>query len=208
MNLRESLLLEGIEGKTICVTGTFSVPRTKVWEAIENAGGIVHKGVKRNTDFLVAGAGVGYGKTSKAEQLGVTVISEREFWNMIKGRGRPSTKPLTPWRGNAKHGEFRGQYERERFLNKRDEREPSYLDLVGESIIRKIREQYLERDEEDIEQRAFDDGVDAAEMGKEEIVPNEYRDSALASTWSDGYKAGLRIRGINELYRRMIKRSI
>ena len=67
---------DGIVGMTVVITGTLSRPRAEVEAALRRAGAIVHGSVSANTQYLVAGAGVGATKTSKAAALGVKVIDE------------------------------------------------------------------------------------------------------------------------------------
>lgn len=74
-----------LEGKTIMVSGLFSIPRERLKEMIEQDGGKVGSSVSKNTDYLVAGEKAGGSKLEKAERLGVKVISEEEFMQMIRG---------------------------------------------------------------------------------------------------------------------------
>ena len=75
-----SLKSDGIlTGKTIVVTGSMeSMTRDQVEALVREHGGKVASSVSKNTSFLVAGPGAG-SKLSKAESLGVEVISESEF---------------------------------------------------------------------------------------------------------------------------------
>lgn len=75
-----SLAKDGIfTGQTIVVTGSMeSMTRDQVEALVREHGGKVSSSVSKNTSFLVAGPGAG-SKLSKAESLGVEVISESEF---------------------------------------------------------------------------------------------------------------------------------
>jgi DNA ligase (NAD+) len=75
---------EGIfSGKTFVLTGTLdSYTRTEAKKEIENRGGKVSSSVSKKTDFVLAGADPG-SKLDKARKLGVTVIDESEFKDMI-----------------------------------------------------------------------------------------------------------------------------
>jgi DNA ligase (NAD+) len=66
-------------GKTFVLTGTLaSMTRDKAAEEIRARGGSVAGAVSKNTDFVVAGTEAG-SKLEKARELGVEIITEREF---------------------------------------------------------------------------------------------------------------------------------
>jgi DNA ligase (NAD+) len=71
-------------GVRICVTGTLTRPRSDIQAAIEAAGGIFEKSVKKGTTYLVAGAHVGQAKTAAAEKRGVRVIDEQALESMLQ----------------------------------------------------------------------------------------------------------------------------
>ncbi|MCU0663035.1 MAG: NAD-dependent DNA ligase LigA [Myxococcota bacterium] len=71
-------------GKTFCVTGTLSRPRTDIHADIERKGGQVHTSVKKGTTYLVAGEKVGASKIEKAKALGTKVISEAELLELLR----------------------------------------------------------------------------------------------------------------------------
>jgi len=74
-------------GKTFVVTGTLSKrTRDEVQELIEQYGGRASSSVSKKTDYVLAGEKAG-SKLTKAEKLGVSVISEDEFEQMIAGAG-------------------------------------------------------------------------------------------------------------------------
>lgn len=64
-------------GKTVCITGTLSVPRSEFRKTLEAAGAKVTGSVSKTTDILVAGEKAG-SKIEKAEKLGVEVLTEDE----------------------------------------------------------------------------------------------------------------------------------
>jgi DNA ligase (NAD+) len=72
-----------LAGASVCVTGTLSRPRTRIHQAIRDAGGDVHTAVKQGTTYLVAGDKVGRAKLDKARALGTQVISEAELERLI-----------------------------------------------------------------------------------------------------------------------------
>jgi DNA ligase (NAD+) len=76
-----------LAGKTIVVTGTLeSFSRQQIEQAIKQAGGKASSSVSKKTDFVLAGAEPG-SKLDKALQLGVKVIDEKQFLQMLGGKG-------------------------------------------------------------------------------------------------------------------------
>ncbi len=72
-----------LEGKTFVITGTLpTMGRKEAADLIEANGGRVTGSVSKKTDFLLAGEAAG-SKLTKAESLGVKVISEEELRQMI-----------------------------------------------------------------------------------------------------------------------------
>ena len=73
------------EGKTVVVTGTLkNYSRTSIKEKLEGFGAKVSGSVSKKTDYVIAGEEAG-SKLTKAQDLGVKVLSEDEFEDMIKG---------------------------------------------------------------------------------------------------------------------------
>lgn len=74
---------ERFVGKTFVLTGKMeNFTRNEAAKLIEERGGRVASSVSKNTDFVVAGESAG-SKLVKAEKLGVSVIDESEFGEMI-----------------------------------------------------------------------------------------------------------------------------
>jgi len=69
-------------GKTFCITGTLSKSRKDVSKDIETYGGKVVSSVSAKLDYLISGEKSG-SKYDKAQKLGVTILSESDFYNMI-----------------------------------------------------------------------------------------------------------------------------
>lgn len=71
------------EGKTFVLTGTLQkYSRKEASDLIEKFSGKTSSSVSKKTDYVLAGEDAG-SKLAKAQTLGVTVISEDEFSNMI-----------------------------------------------------------------------------------------------------------------------------
>ena len=73
-----------LAGKTVVLTGTLSrFTREEATEKIELLGGKASGSVSRKTSFVVAGENAG-SKERKARELGIPVLTEDEFWEMIQ----------------------------------------------------------------------------------------------------------------------------
>lgn len=70
-------------GKTFVVSGVFSRSRDEIKQMIDGYGGKNTGSISSKTDFLLAGENMGPAKKEKAEKLGVKIISEMEFLEMI-----------------------------------------------------------------------------------------------------------------------------
>ena len=73
-----------LRGVTIVVSGNFSVPRDQLKGLIEEHSGKVGSSVSANTNFIVAGENMGPSKLNKANKLGIKIISESDFMELIK----------------------------------------------------------------------------------------------------------------------------
>ena len=75
-----------LEGKNIVVSGKFTLhSRDELKALIEKNGGKNQSGVNANTDFVIAGENMGPAKLQKAEKLGIQILSESDFVEIIKG---------------------------------------------------------------------------------------------------------------------------
>ena len=82
--LKEDLGDERFYGKTFVLTGGLEkYTRDEASEIIENFGGKTSGSVSKKTDYVLAGDDAG-SKLRKANELGVKVITEQEFEEMIK----------------------------------------------------------------------------------------------------------------------------
>jgi DNA ligase (NAD+) len=73
-------------GKTFLFTGTLTMPRARAQEMVRREGGSVAGGISGKVDYLVAGEDPG-SKLAKAKELGVQVLTERQFLEMLGGTG-------------------------------------------------------------------------------------------------------------------------
>jgi len=76
---------EGVlSGKNFVITGTLKeMSREKAAEKIELLGGKFQKSISKTTDFLVIGEKVGATKIEKAKKLGVKILEEDDFLEML-----------------------------------------------------------------------------------------------------------------------------
>lgn len=81
MTSRLSSTGDRFAGLTFVLTGTLSVPRENIAAEIESMGGKVSGSVSQKTDYVVAGEKAG-SKLKKAQELGIQVMSETEYYNM------------------------------------------------------------------------------------------------------------------------------
>lgn len=71
-------------GKTFVLTGTLpTLKRSEASKIIEDNGGKVSGSVSKKTDYVLAGEDAG-SKLTKAQSLGITIISESDLFEMIK----------------------------------------------------------------------------------------------------------------------------
>jgi DNA ligase (NAD+) len=86
VNMRQEALgvkLNKLTGKTLVFTGQLNgFSRAQAEELVRQSGGVSASSVSSKTDFLVAGENSGI-KFNKAKELGVKIISEKEFFAML-----------------------------------------------------------------------------------------------------------------------------
>ena len=68
---------------TIVISGNFSISRDQMKNLITSHGGKNSGSISGKTTYLLAGEKAGPEKLKKAESLGVSVIDETAFMNMI-----------------------------------------------------------------------------------------------------------------------------
>lgn len=80
---RAARQVAALKGKTVVVTGTLANrSRKEIETLVRQLGGKPTSSVSKKTDYVVAGENPG-SKLSKAQQLGVTVLSERQFERLV-----------------------------------------------------------------------------------------------------------------------------
>jgi DNA ligase (NAD+) len=73
-----------LAGNTFVVSGVFEIlSRDELKKKIEDNGGKVGSSISSKTSYLVAGDKMGPSKRTKAESLGIPIISEQDFINML-----------------------------------------------------------------------------------------------------------------------------
>ena len=74
-----------LEDQKFVISGVFqTISREGLKEKIESMGGTVVGSISAKTNYLVAGEGMGPSKKVKAAKLGIPIIDESTFFNMIK----------------------------------------------------------------------------------------------------------------------------
>lgn len=91
MGKAPELLSSGLEGQTIVISGNFSISRDEMKALIIAHGGKNSGSISGKTAFLLAGEKAGPEKLKKADSLGIRVVSEKEFMNMIGGTEKSSS---------------------------------------------------------------------------------------------------------------------
>lgn len=74
-----------LEGRTIVISGTFEHHSRDEYKAlIEAHGGKNVSSISKKTSFILAGEGIGPSKLDKATKMGIPIISESDFLNLIE----------------------------------------------------------------------------------------------------------------------------
>ena len=73
-----------LKGQIFVVSGVFhQMSRNELKKAIEDNGGKVSSSISKKTNFIVAGDNMGPSKLTKAQDLGIEIISEQDFIDKI-----------------------------------------------------------------------------------------------------------------------------
>ena len=81
---------QALEGKTVVVSGNFSISRDEMKALIVAHGGKCASSVSGSTSFLLAGTKPGPEKVRKCESLGIPIVGEEQFMKMIPGAPKAS----------------------------------------------------------------------------------------------------------------------
>ena len=88
MAIAEEQMQEGggtLAGKSIVISGVFQQhSREEYKEIIERNGGKNVGSISSKTSFILAGDNMGPSKLQKAQKLGIEIVSEQQFLEMIK----------------------------------------------------------------------------------------------------------------------------
>lgn len=78
---------DNLSSRSFVISGTFEkYERDELKDVIEKNGGKVLSSISGKLDYLLAGDNMGPAKKEKAEKLGVKIISEQDFENLLKGK--------------------------------------------------------------------------------------------------------------------------
>ena len=84
-SIEDENVIDKLQGKKFVISGTFEhFSRNDLKKNIEQNGGKIVSSISKNTDFLLAGDKPGPSKVSKAQSLGVPIISESDYLKMIE----------------------------------------------------------------------------------------------------------------------------
>ncbi|MCQ2136810.1 MAG: helix-hairpin-helix domain-containing protein, partial [Bacteroidales bacterium] len=87
VEIEDKMLSQVLADKTIVISGNFSISREAMKSLIELHGGKNGSSVSARTSFLLAGEKAGPEKIKKAQALGVAIITEEEFMEMLPEQG-------------------------------------------------------------------------------------------------------------------------
>lgn len=85
-NKEETILVSSkLEGKKILASGKLNhFKRDEIVDFIQSHGGMYVKSVSKNIDFIIEGGDMGPSKKEKASKLGIPLITEEDFLEMVK----------------------------------------------------------------------------------------------------------------------------
>ena len=84
MQVADNRVSNRLQGMTIVVSGVFEhFSRDEIKASIEQHGGKAAGSISGKTSYLLAGAKMGPEKLRKAEKLGIPILTEEEYLQMI-----------------------------------------------------------------------------------------------------------------------------
>ena len=89
----EGPVSDALKGKTIVISGNFSISRERMKQLVAAHGGKNSGSLSGKTSFLLAGEKPGPEKMKKAGTLGIPVMSEEDFMKMISDGNQPAGMP-------------------------------------------------------------------------------------------------------------------
>ncbi|HBH21417.1 MAG TPA: DNA ligase (NAD(+)) LigA [Rikenellaceae bacterium] len=89
MHDEHALVSDTLKGMTIVISGNFSISRDAMKELIASHGGKASSSISKKTAFLISGTKAGPEKLKKCEELGVKVLTEEQFRQMLPDTGVP-----------------------------------------------------------------------------------------------------------------------
>lgn len=90
---QDAAVSDVLAGKTVVISGNFSISRERMKDLIVAHGGKAGSSVSGATAFLLAGTKPGPEKLKKCEKLGIPVISEEEFRAMLPKTADSGSSP-------------------------------------------------------------------------------------------------------------------
>ena len=93
---------DSLSGKSIVISGNFSISRDEMKALIEAHGGRNSSSVSSKTDYLLAGTKPGPEKIKKATELGIPILDETQLRALIS----PAAGPVAPEAGEAAKDEI------------------------------------------------------------------------------------------------------
>lgn len=86
-----------LEGQSIVISGVFAVhSRDEYKDIIEKHGGKNVGSISKKTSFILAGENMGPSKLEKAQKLGIKIMDEKEFLELIENAEKTTVKEDKP----------------------------------------------------------------------------------------------------------------
>lgn len=103
MDAEETAALSNIlEGQSVVISGVFAVhSRDEYKDIIEKHGGKNVGSISKKTSFILAGENMGPSKLEKAQKLGIRIMNENEFLELIESAEKPTVSIDIPEETNT-----------------------------------------------------------------------------------------------------------